>query len=66
MKVHPTLEYQKIKGDKTYVESRWLWRPLWRFTLPYNISTDPSARVDLTSTIHHYCPLLPDIGTKTG
>ena len=24
----PTLEYHKIKGDKTYVEVAWLWRPL--------------------------------------
>ena len=28
MEAHPTLEYQKIKGDKTYVEAPWLWRPL--------------------------------------
>ena len=28
MEVHPTLEYQTIKGDKTYVEAPLLWRPL--------------------------------------
>ena len=28
VEAHPTLEYQKIKGDKTYVAVPWLWRPL--------------------------------------
>ena len=28
MEAHPTLEYQKIKGGKTYVEAPWLWRLL--------------------------------------
>ena len=28
VEAHPTLEYHKIKGDKTYVETPWLWRPL--------------------------------------
>ena len=27
VEAHPTLEYHKIKGDKTYVEVPWLWRP---------------------------------------
>ena len=28
VEAHPTLEYQNIKDDKTYVEAPWLWRPL--------------------------------------
>ena len=28
VEAHPTLDYKKIKGDNTYVEALWLWRPL--------------------------------------
>ena len=28
VEAHPTLEYKNIKGDTTYVEVPWLWRPL--------------------------------------
>ena len=31
VEAHNIIEYPKIKGDNTYVEAPWLWRPLGKY-----------------------------------
>ena len=41
VEAHPTLEYQKIKGYKKYVEAPWLWRP-WAVFISGAVEAHPT------------------------